>query len=201
VDQLRHPSRLWLAVAGAVVVAVAGGLLGREFYKPKPVEQSGTPPVVSTVASTTVPAEAQPGSRKVTATQDVVDHPQFSGIGPMLQDHFDSINDKDYAKWRTTVTRQRASTYAEQDWQSDYKSTQDGSILVHRIDTAPDRRLRVLVEFTSTQSVEDAPPELPERCIHWHVVLPLTREDNKWRIDIGPEGASPRHDKCATQTS
>jgi hypothetical protein len=192
---------LWPVVAAAVVLAAAGGLAGREFYRPKPVEHVSSPSAGSSEPSTSVPAAAQPGSPKVTATQDVADHPQFSGIGPMLQDHFDSINAKDYGKWRSTVTKQRASTYAETAWKVDYKSTQDGSILVHRIDSAPDRRLRVLVAFTSVQDIADAPLELPVPCIRWHIVLPLTREDNKWKIDAGPEGASPRHDECGAQTS
>lgn len=193
---------LWLAIAGAVVVAAAGGLLGRELYRPKPVEHVAAPPVTDAGPSTTVPTETkQPGSSKVTATQDVAEHPQFAGIGQMLQDHFDSINAKDYEKWRTTVTKARGSTYQEQAWQTDYKSTQDGSILVYRIDTAPNRQLRVLVAFTSVQNVDDAPLELREGCIRWHIVLPLAREDNRWKIETGPEGLSPRHDKCGTQIS
>jgi hypothetical protein len=192
---------LWLAVLGAAVVAAGGGVAAREFYKPKPVDHLATPPVVTRAPSTTVPEEAQPGPRTVMATQDVADHPQFPGIGPMLQDHFDSLNTKDYDKWRTTVTRQRAASYPEQNWKSDYKTTQDGSILVKRIDPAPDRKLRAMVAFTSTQAVEDAPPELPKGCIRWHIVLPLTREDNKWKIDVGSESASPRHDECGVQTS
>jgi hypothetical protein len=192
---------LWLAVLGAAAVAAGGGVAAREFYKPKPVDDLATPPVVTAAPSTTVPAEAQPGPHVVMATQDVVDHPQFSEIGPMLQDHFDSINDKDYGKWRSTVTKQRAAGHPEQSWKSEYKSTRDGSILVHRIDAAADRKLRVMVAFTSTQAIEDAPQELPKSCIRWRIVLPLTREDNKWKIDVGSEGASPRHDECGVQTS
>lgn len=187
---------------GAAVVAVGGGVAAREFYKPKPVDQlASVPPVVSTAPSTTVPAEAQPGPRHVMATQDVVNHPQFPEIGSMLQDHFDSINAKDYGKWRGTVTRQRAATAPEQAWKSEYKSTRDGSILIWRIDTAPDRKLRALVSFTSTQAIEDAPQELPKACIRWHVVMPLSREDNRWRVDVGPESVAPRHDECGVQTS
>lgn len=192
---------MWLAVLGAAAIAAGGGVAAREFYRPKPVENLAAAPVVSTAPSASVPAESQPGSAKLMATQDVVDHPQFAGIGPMLQDHFDSINAKDYGKWRSTVTRQRSSTFPEKDWRSDYKSTKDGSILVKRIDTAPDRRLRVMVSFTSTQDVVDAPLELPAACIRWRIVLPLTREDNKWKIDVGTEGTTPRHDECGVQTS
>jgi hypothetical protein len=192
---------LWLAVLGAAAVAAGGGLAAREFYQPKPVDHPAPAPAVTTAPSTTVPAEAQPGSGTVTATQDVVDHPQFSGIRSMLQDHFDSINARDYGKWRSTVTKQRADGFPEQDWKSNYKSTRDGSILVYRIDAVTDRRLRVLVAFTSTQAIEDAPPQLPKGCIRWHIVLPLSREGSKWKIDAGSEGASPRHDECGVQTS
>jgi hypothetical protein len=201
VHPTRRSPRLWLAVLGAAVVAAGGGVAAREFYKPKPADPVAAPPVVTTAPSTTVPAEAQPGPRKVMATQDVVVHPQFPEIGQMLQDYFDSINAKDYDKWRTAVVRLWAQRFPEQDWKSNYKSTQDGSILVKRIDTAPDRKLRVMLAFTSTQAIEDAPPELPKGCIRWHIVLPLSREDNKWKIDVGPESSSPRHDECGVQTS
>lgn len=184
-----------LAVA---VVAAAAGYAAREIYRQPPtrttVQEIPAPP------NTSVQAEDQPGDGQVKALQDVVDHPLANAIWPMLQTHFDSINSRDYDKWRTTVTKARAAGFERAAWQSDYKTTKDGTIVMHRIDTAPDRKLRVLLSFTSTQAIEDAPLELPEGCIIWHIVLPLTKEDNKWKIDVGTEGASPRHEKCPAQT-
>jgi hypothetical protein len=186
-------------VAVVVVVAAAGGFAAREIYRPQAGQQVTTS--ITATSTTPLPPDKQPGARDVVGTQDAVGHPQYAAIRQLLQDHFDAINDRQYDKWRTTVTRDRAKTLPEPSWREDYRTTRDGSILIHRIDTSPDRRMRVLLGFTSTQRVEDAPPELPEPCIKWRIVLPLAKEDNKWKIDVGSEGASPQHDGCGTQVS
>ena len=189
-----------MAVLGVVIVAAAGGYFVRELYQQPPAqvavqEQEPAP------SSAAVPLDKQPGSGQVKARHDFAEHPLQGAIWPMLQGPFDSINARDYDKWRTTVTRQRAATFPEGTWRQDYRSTKDGSILVHRIDSAPNGRLRVMVSFTSTQDVTDAPPELPKACIRWRIVLPLTKEDNRWKIDVGPEGASPGHDECGVPSA
>ncbi|CAM4113090.1 hypothetical protein KIPE111705_41030 [Kibdelosporangium persicum] len=193
--------RIWAVALGVVVIAAAGGFAARELYRQPETHTAVREQIVPVQPSTSVPLEQQPGSGIVTALGEFHEHPQSRAVWPMLQTHFDSINEKNYDKWRTTVTRARAAGFDERTWRLDYRSTRDGSILVHRMDSAPDRKLRVMVSFTSTQDIADAPPELPEPCIRWHIVLPLTREDNKWKIDVGPEGASPRHDKCGADTS
>lgn len=191
---------MWVAVLGVGVVAAAGGYFVREVYRQPPAqvtvqeEEPATPSVA-------VPLAKQPGSGQVKARQDFYEHPLQNAIWPMLQTHFDSINERDYDKWRTTVTRQRGAAFPETTWRQDYRSTKDGSILVHRVDTAPNGKLRVMVSFTSTQDIADAPPELPKECIRWRIVLPLTKEDNRWKIDVGPEGASPGHDECGVPSA
>ncbi|WP_143447308.1 hypothetical protein [Kibdelosporangium aridum] len=191
--------RLWVVALAVAIVAVAAGFVVREVYRQPPTRT--TVQEIPPQPSTPVRPEDQPGDGQVKATQDAAEHPVANAIWPVLQAHFDSINKKDYDKWRTTVTRARAAGFERNAWQSDYKTTKDGSILMHRIDTAPDRKIRVLISFTSTQAIDDAPPELPEPCIRWHIVLPLTKEDNKWKIDVGTEGASPRHEKCGADTA
>ncbi|ALG07612.1 hypothetical protein [Kibdelosporangium phytohabitans] len=188
-----------MAALIVVVIAAAGGYFVRELYRQPPTHK--TVQEEPTQPSTPVPVDQQPGSGQVKARQEFAEHPLQGQIWPMLQAHFDSINHRDYQKWRSTVTRERAVNFPEQKWLEDYRTTRDGSILVHRIDSAPDRKLRVMVSFTSTQDIVDAPPELPKECIRWHIVLPLTREDNKWKIDIGPEGSSPRHEECGAAPS
>jgi hypothetical protein len=191
--------RLWLPLLGVVVVTAAAGYTAREIYRPHP-ESQATPSVVVTSSSTPPPTE-QPGAREVTATQDVASHPQYQAIRQMLQDYFDAINAKDYGKWRGTVTKLRADNQPESKWRAEYQSTRDGNILVYRIGAAPERKLRVLVGFTSKQDLTNAPTNMQKECINWHVVLSVTKEDNRWRIDWGPESGSPQFAECGTQTS
>jgi hypothetical protein len=189
-----------MAVLAAVLLAAAGGFAGRELYRSRPGQPTDTSIVVTT-SSPSSPIGAQPGPREVQQTQDAAGHPQFAVIRQLLQDHFNAINDKSYDRWRATVTRKRAETMPKDTWTEAYRSTKDGSILIYRIDTSPGNRLRALIGMTSTQKVEDAPPELPKACIRWYIVLPLVKEDNRWKIDTGTESASPRHDECGAQAS
>jgi hypothetical protein len=55
----------------------------------------------------------------------------------------------------------------------------------------------VLLKFTSTQAVEDAPDELPVKCIHWNVVYPVVKEDGEWKLGTGKTSAAPVHEACA----
>jgi hypothetical protein len=183
-----------LAVLVAAVFAVAAGLVGREFYRRS--EQPLQPPAVAAPSSGAVPSGGQPGLPNVNATQDALQHPDYDEIRQLLQTHFDAINGRRYDRWKTTVTKARIQVMPESKWREDYRSTKDGNILIYRIEAAPGNGLRVLVGFTSTQNPEDAPPELPQQCIRWHIVLPLVREDGQWKLDVSPAGASPRHEEC-----
>jgi hypothetical protein len=199
---MQRSPRLWLAVLGVAVLAAVAGLVGREIYRQPPPDLSGgQAAVVVAPTNSPTPVDKQPGPREVMLTQDAADHSQYQVIRQVLQDHFDAINSRSYTKWRTTVTKAKADQMAEPEWKQNYRSTADGSILLYRIEAAPDKKLRVLVGFTSIQDVADAPAELPKTCIVWHVVLPLAKEDNKWRIDAGREGASPQHEECGTSAS
>ncbi|MEV4314322.1 hypothetical protein [Actinocrispum sp. NPDC049592] len=196
-----------MVLLGVAVLTAAGAFAAREFYRSRAEAQPSQPVILTTPTTTpggsTPPSTSKPkppGPRQVAATSDAGSHPQYAEISQMLQNYFDGINDKKYAVWRSAVTRARASDLPEEKWNSDYASTKDGNIVVYRI-TATQRGLSVLVTFTSTQKVTDAPQELPSDCIDWSIVLPVVKEDGSWRIDSGAESRSPRHEKCGTQTS
>jgi hypothetical protein len=184
----------WLIPVLVVVISltVGIGLLARELYR-RP-EAEPTEPVVSDSPSSVAP-EAQPGSPIVEVTPDVFAHPQYQSVRQVLQGYFDSINNRDYLKWTSVVSRERAKTKTASEWKNDYQSTRDGTILVYRIEPGSPGSLRVLVAFTSTQDVEDAPVYLPEGCIRWRLVLPL-RLENGWRVDTTDGGTNPEHERC-----
>ncbi|MFC5287607.1 hypothetical protein ACFPM7_11150 [Actinokineospora guangxiensis] len=192
---MRAERQTWLlpAVLIAVVVTAAGGLLARDLYAESAPATTQRPVVPSTSA---VPPSEQPGSRAVQGTEDAIRHPMYETVRQLLQTHFDAINGRSYERWMTTVTSTHIENRPEDDWRVAYRSTQDGSVVVHRIEAGPADRARVLLGFTSTQDLADTPPELPETCIRWRVVYALAVENGAWRIDAGTTGASPQHDPC-----
>jgi hypothetical protein len=190
-----RPRQLWLlpVLLITVIATAVGGLLARTYYDdPGP----STPDAV--VPSSTAPRGAQPGPAKVQGTIDAVDHPLFGTVRELLQRYFNAINAKDYEAWQSTVIRERVERQPEDQWQAAYRSTQDGSIVIYRIELGEEDTARVLLTFHSTQDPADAPQELPEPCIEWSVVFPLILQNDGWKLDASPASASPQHERCDT---
>ncbi|PRX48459.1 hypothetical protein B0I33_104275 [Prauserella shujinwangii] len=189
-----NPLRLLVPVLVVVIsLTVGGGLLARELYHP-PAGRSQEPVTASTTSS--LGPERQPGSSRVDLTTDAAAHPESEAVRRLLQAHFDAINERDYDAWTTTVVWSRIEAQPREEWLVNYRSTRDGSIVVHRIEAGPDERLNVLVAFTSVQDVADAPPDLPEPCIRWRLNLPLAREQGAWKLDTLPAGTTPERTPC-----
>ncbi|WP_228769750.1 hypothetical protein [Actinokineospora alba] len=184
---------LWPAVLVAVVLTATASLLARELYAD---DRNAPPPSAILPSAGALPPGEQPGHRDVRGTRDAIQHPMYETVRQLLQTYFDAINGKNYERWRTTVTADRIKNMPEETWRASYRSTQDGSIVVYRIETGPRGSARVMLTFISKQDVADAPLELPEPCIRWHVIFPLTVEADVWKLDAGPTGASPQHEKC-----
>lgn len=179
-----------LVVAGA---SVGTGLVAREMYQ-RPAEAKGEPIVQ---ASQSQSQTALPGDSLVRLSVDAFAHPDRERVQDLFQRHFDSINQRDFDKWSGTVSRRRVLETAENVWQREYSTTQDGSIAVQRIESDPgSNRLRVLASLISTQDVSKAPPQLPEPCIRWRVVSILVWEEDELRMDVGPENFAPQREPC-----
>lgn len=129
-------------------------------------------------------------------TPDAAAHPASVEIRKTLQNYFDAINQREYDLWTTTVVPERVAEKPRETWLADYRTTRNGSILVHRIQALPDAPVTVLISFTSTQDVEYAPPSLRRPCIHWRLVWPLTDEYGEWLIDTVPPGTTPELEPC-----
>jgi hypothetical protein len=190
-------ARLLLPVVLLVVAATAGvGVLAREVYQ-RPVQAPGDQIAVpSSGPSSPVPRSAQPGSGQVQLSIDASQHPDSLRVRAVLQQFFDAINNHDYDVWAKTVTAHRAGQTPKSRWLSDYETSQDGSILVHRIEAVSATRLRVMMTFTSTQDVTKAPAELQADCIHWRVVYPLQEDRGTLRVDLGTEGSTSQFNAC-----
>ncbi|WP_156755468.1 hypothetical protein [Actinokineospora pegani] len=186
----------WLLPVVLVVVVLTGvaGLAARVLY---PSDSTTTPPI-SAVVPTEAPVDPadQPGPADVEGTGDAVGHPLYDQVRTLLQTHFDAINATDYRAWTGTVTAERVRGTPEESFRQDFDSVQDGTIIIYRIETSPDATARVMLTFTSTQDLADAPAELQSPCIHWAVVYPLTRVDGQWLIDQKSTSATPQHEAC-----
>lgn len=189
-------SSRWLVpvLIGVVSFALAGGLLARDLYQRADSDAAIGP--VSLPTTTSLAPEQQPGSPLVKLTPDAARHPHDETVRRLLQAYFDGINGRNYDRWKTSVTSERVRAKTERQWLRDYRSTQDGNILVHRIETAHDDTMRVLLSFTSTQDIRDAPVILPRRCIRWWLALPIALEQGHWKIDTVPPGTVPEMAAC-----
>jgi hypothetical protein len=157
-------------VAGAGRLDSIGGTLGGS-------NGSKAPP--------TLPA---PGPPTVLLAEDVAMHPEADRIRKVLQKYFDAINAGNYQLWRSAVIPQWARDIGEGAWHGQYRSTLDGTIVVHRLEPRVGGGLVALTSFTSLQNPADAPPELPVRCLRWWVSYPLIGEGDQLRM--GPTAPS-----------
>lgn len=178
----------------AVIATAVGGLLARQIYEEPP---AAAPPAVAP-APTTFPKEEQPGPTTVEGTQEAVSHPLYEDIRSVLQTNFDAINAKDYDMWRQVVTAERLETMNREKWLMDFGTSQDGTIVIYRIELGGEDEAVVLLKFTSTQAKENAPDMLPAECIHWNVVYPMVKVDGDWKLGTGKTSSAPLHEACAT---
>ena len=128
------------------------------------------------------PRPPEPGPATVVLVEDVALHPEADRIRKVLQKYFDAINAGDYPLWRSAVIPQWARDVGESAWHSQFRSTLDGSIVVHRLEPRVGGGLLVLTSFTSVQNPADAPRELPVRCLRWWVSYPLIGEGDQLRL-------------------
>jgi hypothetical protein len=92
----------------------------------------------------------------------------------------------------TVALVEYARDTGEATWRDQYRSTLDGSIVLHRLEPRAGGGLVALLSFTSLQDPADAPPELPVRCLRWWVSYPLIGEADELRLSPNSPGASLR---------
>lgn len=175
--------RAWALPVLAVLVIGAGAMagLGIRTLDARTVAAGPT----TTAPSTTTTTGSPPGSAIVQLSQDATAHPQADAVRSLLQRHFDAINSRDYAAWASTVVGRRSREMPEPKWQAEYVSTNDGNIVVRRIEPSPEGII-VLLSFTSTQSRAQAPASLPgSTCTNWWVSYRVVVERGQPRIDAG----------------
>ncbi|MGA9312585.1 MAG: hypothetical protein WBV74_19780 [Pseudonocardiaceae bacterium] len=178
-----------------VVLAVLAGAVGTGVVLRTQTSVAGAgrlasigDPSAGAIGSKTPPKGPEPGPATVVFAEDAAVHPDADQIRKVLQRYFDAINAGDYALWRSAVIPQLARDIGESAWHGQYRSTLDGTIVVHRLEPRPGGGLVALTSFTSLQNPADAPPDLAVRCLRWWVSYPLIGEGDQLRM--GPTGPS-----------
>ena len=172
-----------------LAAAVGAGVLVRRM---QPTASADGAASIANNAPPHAPAP-RPGPATVALVEDVAVHPDADRVRLVLQKYFDAINAGDYKLWRSTVTPQHARDTGEAAWRDQYRSTLDGSIVLHRLEPRAGGGLVALLSFTSLQDPADAPPELPVRCLRWWVSYPLVGDGDQLRL--GP--SSPTANRLA----
>lgn len=188
-----RPSWRWL-LAAVVVVTMAGaaaGLVVREVYA-HPGSVPATPAVVPLTPISPSPGV---GSSDVQALAGVMTHPDAGRVLDLLRRQFDGINTLNYPMWSSTITSAEVHQKSKAEFLVDFASTKDSHVVVHRIDPGQNGGLRVLVSFTSTQDVSQAPRDFPYPCIRWSMIFPVTNEDGDLKVDT-VNAASILHSQC-----
>ncbi|MGH3962872.1 MAG: hypothetical protein ACRDRY_06400 [Pseudonocardiaceae bacterium] len=176
-----------LAVTVVVLAAAAGaGLLVRELQPAAGASGGGS------IATNAPPRAPEPGPTTVALVEDAELHPDAARVRRVLQEYFDAINAGNYKLWRSTVTPQQARDTGEAAWRDQFRSTLDGSIVLHRLEPRTGGGLVALLSFTSLQDPADAPPELPVRCLRWWVSYPLIGDADELRLSPNSPSASLR---------
>lgn len=192
------PSRQrWLIPVLVVVlsITVAGGLLARELYRRPDSPRAADGEAMAPSATTSGGAADKSGAIEVGVTPDAQNHPQDEAVRTVLKAYFTAVNQKDYDAWAETVSDARRSKMPEYDFHRSFQSTKDVDVMLYRIEPGAQGTLRALVGFTSTQSLNEAPVDFQEKCIHWRLVLPMKYEHGSYRIDT-VDGTATEHDKC-----
>jgi hypothetical protein len=130
-------------------------------------------------APTAAIADYQPGpieDQSVRLSDQAAAHPRAGEVQAVLQQYFDSINNRDYASWMGAVSTDQSTPQTEQQWTEDYSSTVDSNIAVMVIADEP---LRARTMFTSEQDVDLAPSNLPVTCINWDITYLLSDQDGQ----------------------
>ncbi|MFI0463722.1 hypothetical protein ACH347_06545 [Saccharopolyspora sp. 5N102] len=167
--------RSWLKwgipLAIVVLLGAAGGgvLLSQYVYRDTPADQLSS--------TTTEPGSGMTSTLGIVYTPDAAAHPDLPTVQDLLDNHFRSINDKNYDRWKSTVVRSKWLELPKDKWMANYDTTRDFDWTVHRIDPGPDGSLLVMLTFRSNQALEDAPAQAKSTCVTWNVVYPLVLDE------------------------
>lgn len=110
------------------------------------------------------------GAEGTAHARDVVD---------LLSRYFTAINCHDYDAWLNAVTTVQGTRDRDR-WTMDYSTTYDSDIYIS--DITLDDPTTVRMQFTSHQSIEFAPEQVPAECVRWDVTYKVLDEGVGLRV-------------------
>src|SRR5690606_39970432 len=88
-----------------ISLAVAGGLIAREFYQEREPVRAQAP--VAVPSSTSLAPSEQPGPAEVKLTPDAARHPYGETVRALLEAYTTGINERNYERWKSAVSQER----------------------------------------------------------------------------------------------
>ncbi|ODT96272.1 MAG: hypothetical protein ABS81_31015 [Pseudonocardia sp. SCN 72-86] len=174
---VRYTPALAVALVALLIAAgVSAWVLGGRMFEG--VAPSGAPEA---------PPMSGAGPSQVELSADAEDHPLAEAVRSQLQRYFDAINSRDYELWSVSVVPERVAQQPREQWIASIDTAADGTIRVDRIDDVGGGRVLAMVRFVSTQSLEDAPPDLRVPRICWRGAFPMVGDPP--RLETGSAGS------------
>ena len=165
---------------------------------PGPTASGSQPPPPSTGQQAS-PGQATPGQQAspanglVSLAPAAAQYPDADSIASVITEYFQAINDRDYAAYLATQSPDVALTSDQ--FQTGYRSTEDSSVLVTNITTAPDGRPEADVTFTSQQQPQDGPDG--ESCTNWQISMFFDDNAGTYIIGAPPADYRASHQPCS----
>ena len=161
-------------------------------HSPRPSESaptaSGSSPLPSSQAQQTTPSNG-----RVTLAPAAAQYPDAESLQTVIIEYFQAINNRDYSEYAATQSAGTAPTFRQ--FKTGFRSTEDTSVLVTNIATAPDGRPEADVTFTSRQQPSDGPNG--ESCTTWQVKMFFDDNAGTYTIGAPPAGYRASYQPCS----
>jgi hypothetical protein len=151
---------------------------------------------VPTTATRTTPTLAVPsvGNDVVTVSAEVASDPLTPTVVDLVTRYVESINEKDFATYRSLFTAALQSTLDIDSLAEGYRSTHDSDVQLLQVGDSGDGRTAAQLGFVSTQDAVDGPDGLT--CTVWAITLFLQPEAGRLAIGVAPSGYRAQYRAC-----
>jgi hypothetical protein len=137
--------------------------------------------------------QASPANGLVTLAPAAAQYPDANSLQAVIIEYFQGINNRNYSEYAATQSAGMAMTFRQ--FKTGFRSTEDSSILITDITTAPGGRPEADVTFTSRQQPQDGPNG--ESCTNWHVTKFFNEDAGTYTIGAPPAAYHASYQPCS----